>query len=67
MPITLKYDLQGACEAGHPEHPQTVMEQLGYKVLAFEGHPIFDCVVMEVESIIEPLPNFLSLTDFVIQ
>jgi len=65
MGITLRYDLRRASEMGYKEHPQLVMEKLGYKLLSYQGVPILDCIMIEVENIIDPLPRFLEiLSDF---
>lgn len=63
-PIVLRYDLRTADESGNPEHPQIVMKRLGYNVLKFRGEPIGDCVFMEVDKKIEPLPEFLTVSNY---
>jgi hypothetical protein len=62
--ITLRYDWQSADKMGYKGHPQKVMQQLGYKVLAYEAVGIADCSFMEVEEVIEPLPEFLKVSDY---
>jgi hypothetical protein len=61
--ITLRFDLIAAYKAGYNEHPQKVMGKLGYKVKSFEGVPIADCVFMEVDQVINPLPEFLEVSE----
>jgi hypothetical protein len=61
---TLRYDMITAYQNGYPEHPQKVMKELGYEVTAYEGVPIGDCAMIEVKEIKDPLPSFLSITDF---
>jgi hypothetical protein len=58
---SLQYDLRTAYEMGYTEHPQIVMQKLGYDVLVFEAVEIADCVLMGVDKLIEPLPRFLKL------
>lgn len=64
MSIVLKYCLRTAYEGGKTDHPQKVMRDLGYIVTRFEGVPIGDCVFMQVDKIIEPLPDYLTLSDW---
>lgn len=56
--IKLRYDLITAHKCGETEHPQKVLQDLGYNLLSYEGVPIGDCVLVEVEKPIEPLPAF---------
>lgn len=67
MPQTLKYDLQDADRSGVMQHPQLQMKELGYKVTAMEGAPIGGCVFFEVDKIIFPLPEYLEISDYVIE
>ncbi len=60
----LRYDLRGAEEAGFHEHPSKVMTSLGYTVRQYEGIPIGDCIMMEVDRIRMPLPEFLRVSKF---
>lgn len=57
----IRYDLRTAFDNGYENHPQKVMEDLGYIVKSFEGIPIGDCAIMEVEKIIYPLEKFLTI------
>jgi len=59
----IRYDLRTAFENGYENHPQKVMKELGYVVKSFEGIPIGDCVIMEVERIKYPLEKFLTVID----
>lgn len=60
----LKFDLRDAYENGVTEHPQHVMKDLGYKVTKMRGEPMGDCVFFEVENIIEPLPVYLTESNY---
>ena len=62
--ITLSFDFYAASYAGINGHPEAVMRDLGYTVLAFKGMPIANCVYMGVDKIIEPLPSYLTVSDF---
>jgi hypothetical protein len=57
----IRFDLIGAYKAGINTHPQSHVESLGMKVLSFEGVPIADCVIMEVENIVDNLPMYIEL------
>jgi len=59
----IRYDLRTSFESGYENHPQKVMEELGYVVKSFEGIPIGDCAIMDVEKIIYPLEKFLTVID----
>ena len=60
--IKFRYDLIGAYDAGVKIHPQKDIENLGLKVLSYEGVPIGDCVIMTFDSIItdNELPNYIN-------
>lgn len=57
---TVRYDMRSAYESGATEHPMKVMRSLGYEIIDYEGIPIGDCAIIEVEKLIEPLPNYLT-------
>lgn len=57
----IRYDLRTAFENGYENHPKKVMKDLGYIVKSFEGIPIGDCAIMEVEKTIYPLEKFLTV------
>ena len=59
--ITIRYSLIGAYFSGVNEHPQKQMEQLGIKVISYEGIPIADCIIMEVENIPDILPEYIEI------
>lgn len=56
----LRYCLLTASEEGISKHPQLVMKELGYKVIASVPQSIADQWWFTVEYYIEPLPKFLS-------
>ena len=56
------YDLHGAAIAGIHEHPQRDVEKRGIKVTKFEGNPMYDCVLMETDKPIDPLPTYIKET-----
>lgn len=59
---TIRYDLIGAHLAGVKEHPQIHVKNLGMNVYAFEGVPIADCVMMEVDNIPDKLPEYIEFS-----
>jgi hypothetical protein len=59
--IQVRYDMIGVFQAGIKMHPQEHMKQMGYKLLGSEPIPIGDCWIFDVESIIEPLSEFLTI------
>lgn len=56
----IKYNLIGANKANIKTHPQCKVEELGMQVLRFEGVPIAYCVFMEVDEIIDDLPEYIE-------
>lgn len=56
----LRYNMRTAYESGANEHPMKVMRALGYEIINYEGIPIGDCAIIEVEELIEPLPKYLT-------
>ena len=61
---TVRYDLIDADKGGIKSHPQKVMELLGYEVVNYEGGAIGDCVFIKVKGEINPMPKFLSSSDY---
>lgn len=61
MNTKIRYDLRGAFEADIKEHPQKDVKRLGMKILYYEGIPMADCVIMEVENIPEKLPDYITI------
>lgn len=59
----IRYSLIGKDKAGVKDHPQDDMEKMGVKVLKYEGVPIGDCVIMEVENLPEKLPDYIEIID----
>lgn len=55
--MTLRYSLIGSYKAGYELHPQLAMKGFGYTVISYEGVPIGDCAIIEVEQT-ERLENF---------
>lgn len=64
MAQVIKYDLIGANKSGINEHPQLDVQKLGMKVIKFEGVPIADCVMMEVENLPAELPDYIELSEY---
>ena len=58
--IEVRFDLREAYESGATEHPIKIMRDLGYIVINYEGIPIADCAIIEVEKLIEPLEKYLT-------
>jgi len=66
----LRYDLQGADEAGYRDHPQVVMQylgrELGFIKIADEAVPIGSCwmnwVISEKDII---FPEFITVLDYI--
>lgn len=56
----LRYDIRLAGNLGIHEHPQKQMQKLGYKVIDCVPQSLYDCWWFTVESIIEPLPEYLT-------
>ncbi|WP_395049420.1 hypothetical protein [Flavobacterium sp.] len=52
--------MRSAYESGATDHPMKVMRELGYKIIDYEGIPIGDCAIIEVEKLIEPLEKYLT-------
>jgi len=61
---TIRFDLRDAQTNGFGDHPQRVMNQLGSKVLKYEGIEIADCIMMQVDKLPEPIPVFIRLSDY---
>lgn len=60
----IEYDLWGADRAGLGGlHPQDHIEALGGIITKFEGHPIADCVFMEVYGLPDKLPDYIRIRD----
>lgn len=60
---TLKYDWIESAKAGVTDHPQKVVESLGYIVTAYEAIGIADCSMIEVsDKVIHELPDYIELT-----
>lgn len=65
MMKVIRYDLIGAIKAGVDIHPQKDCERLGLKTLRFQGIPIADCAMIEVEYNQNiDLPDYMELTEF---
>lgn len=64
---TIKYDLIGAYLKGIKIHPQEDVENLGMKVLGFEGCPIADCAFMDVDNLPDVLPDYIQLSNYKIR
>ena len=45
-------------------HPIEAVESIGMKVLLCEYVPIADCAFMLVDKIIEPIPNFITKSNY---
>ena len=56
----IKYDLIGAYEYGIYNHPELQVSGLGMDILKYEGHPVGDCVIMEVDKLVENLPDYIE-------
>lgn len=52
--------MRSAYESGATKHPMIVMRELGYKIIEYEGVPIGDCAIIQVEELIEPLEKYLT-------
>lgn len=61
---TVRFDLIGAYKQGHKEHPQRVMEKIGFKIIKFQGIPIADCAMMQVVGNPDLFPEFVEIVDF---
>lgn len=61
----VRYELNGATVAGISLHPDKDMRRLGYNVTKFEGHPIGDCIFMEIECV-DPLNKNRPLPEYVV-
>lgn len=59
----IRYGLIGADQAGVKQHPQLQTQELGMKVLSYEGVPIGDCIIMEVENMPEILPEYIDVIE----
>jgi len=55
----IRFDLIGAAQLGHDEHPQVVARKFGLKVLGYYPCAPADCIYMEVERITNDLPPFI--------
>lgn len=62
---TLYYYLPEAYNAGVNEHPQKVVQSMGYTVTNYEGVEIADCVFIEVlGEVKKPLPGYMAISDY---
>lgn len=59
----IKYHLIGAIKAGVNLHPQIDMKGMEMVVSRFEGVPIWDFVVMEVDDLPQELPDYIEKID----
>jgi hypothetical protein len=62
--MVIKYEWITADKLGYKDHPQKVMKDLGCKVTKYEAVGIADCSFMEVDRLPNPLPEFVSVSDF---
>ena len=60
---TIRYSLNGAYNSGINLYPMDDMKKMGVKVLSFEGVPIGDCCIMEVDKLPEPLPDYIEIIE----
>ncbi len=63
--IRIRYDLIGAYNNSLNEHPQKVIEDLGFLIRSYEGAPIGDCIIMELcncnDDKINSLPEYVTI------
>lgn len=60
----VRFDMYSAYNMGVSGHPQQVMKDLGYTVLAGVAQSICDQWWFTVDKIIEPLPPYLSEMEY---
>jgi len=66
--ITIRYDWQSAYNAGVLNvHPQKDMQDLGCKTGKYEAIGIASCSFIEVDKLPDPLPNYITVSNFKIQ
>ena len=58
---TIRYNLNNAYDNGETRHPQLVIEELGMKILNYNGASTGDCIIVEVGNIPKRLPKFIEL------
>lgn len=56
----IKYHLIGAIKAGVNLHPQIDVKGMGMVVSRFEGVPMGDFVIMEVDDLPQELPDYIE-------
>lgn len=60
MKQVIKYDINNAVRERITVHPQKDVEGLGMKITAFQGIPIGDCIMMEVDQTPDSLPRYIT-------
>lgn len=65
--MTLRFDMRTAQEMGFTNPVKEIMKELGFTILKYEGVPMADCVMFEVEETDVSLPEFLTPVDYKIE
>jgi hypothetical protein len=59
--LIIRYDWNGAHQAGIKEHPQRDLDRLGVRSFHYEAVGIADCAFIEVDRLPDPCPPYIEL------
>jgi hypothetical protein len=64
MVKVIRYDLYRALKQGVSISPSKDIQGRGMNIIKYEGVPIADCIMIEVDKISQELPCYMDIVDF---